>query len=104
MSLDTQAVIAIVTLIVSCPLTLWLLHFVYRCRRGGGNESKHQSKQFENANSHVSTGLLPLHVKYLGASSTMMVYRQQRVWSFESEHMIGPAAVVDTEPNTSWIC
>jgi hypothetical protein len=47
MSLDTQTTIALITLLVSCPPTLWVLYSVYNHRRGGNNISKHCSYMSE---------------------------------------------------------
>lgn len=92
MSLELQTIIALITLIISCPPTLWLLHVILNRHRHGNTESKQWSWQSENTRLHLNTDVLPLHIEYPETRSIVMIRPQQRMWSFESEQMMGFAA------------
>lgn len=48
MALDTESILALLTLIVSCPPTLWLLYAIYRFKRRYNNRSMFPSPSMIN--------------------------------------------------------
>ncbi|KAH8711935.1 hypothetical protein GQ44DRAFT_830272 [Phaeosphaeriaceae sp. PMI808] len=72
MSIDTQSIIALVALLISCPPTMWLLYALYAQRRSGYGGT-----------------ILPTHIDPIVRPSFVVVHRQQsRMWSMENSSTV----------------
>jgi hypothetical protein len=99
MPLDGQGTIALITLIVSCPPTIWLVYTTYAGRRTRSGQSKLPFPHVTHPiSSHLLSAVLPIHIHDPSEPASKMIHpRPSRVRTFESYSSVRIVEYVNDE-------
>jgi hypothetical protein len=99
MPLDGQGTIALITLVVSCPPTIWLVYTIYAERRTRSGQSKPPFPHVARLiSSHLISTVLPIHTHDLSEPASKMTHpRPSRVRTFESYRSVRMVEYVNDE-------